>query len=66
MRRLIGGLLVAMLCLAAKPAELPAESKCYWIEIGRVTTYHLYSGEIEITIYYRYFCDGQATPPYEA
>ena len=66
MRRLICGLLAACLCLAAKPGELAAESKCYWVEVGRVTTYHLYSGEMEIIIYYKYFCDGQPTSPYEA
>jgi hypothetical protein len=63
MRRFILGLLTAFLCVTAWPGQLAAEAKCYWVEVGRVTTYHLYSGEIEMTIYYRYFCDGQLTPP---
>jgi uncharacterized membrane protein len=58
MRRVICGMVMVFVMFAARPGPLAAEQKCGWWEVGRYEEYNLLTGEIQITIYYKYYCFG--------
>jgi hypothetical protein len=53
--------LLGLLVIAPRP--LDATEKCYWVWTGRTIEFDMNTGAYEIVNYYRWFCDGQTTPP---
>jgi hypothetical protein len=57
-------LLAMLLTFGVRPQSLEASSqKCYWVWQGSYLEYDLYTGAYTKVVYYRWFCDGQLSPP---